>query len=51
MLTSAHFYRLVPVVFTASALILVVLALCAGNKPGVLDAYDVITVHQSCNPL
>ncbi|KAK4129137.1 hypothetical protein N657DRAFT_676803 [Parathielavia appendiculata] len=47
MLTSAHFFRLVPVVFTVSALILALLALCAGNTPGVLDTYDIITIYTS----
>ncbi|KAK4098594.1 hypothetical protein N658DRAFT_488308 [Parathielavia hyrcaniae] len=47
MLTGAHFFRLMPVVFAVLALILAVLALSAGNKPGVLDTYDIITIYTS----
>jgi hypothetical protein len=37
--------RLLPVVFSLTALILLMLALFAGYKPGVLEDYDIITVR------
>ncbi|KAK4156146.1 protein ECM7 [Chaetomidium leptoderma] len=45
--TSAHMLRLPPVLCSFSALILVMLAFFAGNSPGVLDNYDIITVNTS----
>lgn len=43
-------FRSLPVVLSFAALILVMLALFAGNKPGILEDYDIITVSSYCQP-
>lgn len=51
--TAAHFLRMTPLVFSWVAILLAVLVLCAGNKPGVMEGYNIITVRissQSLNP-
>ncbi|GAB1310622.1 hypothetical protein MFIFM68171_00832 [Madurella fahalii] len=40
-------YRLIPVLCALPAFILVMLALLAGNSPGVLEDYDIISVNTS----
>ncbi|KAH6619343.1 hypothetical protein B0J18DRAFT_241936 [Chaetomium sp. MPI-SDFR-AT-0129] len=42
--TAAHFLRMTPVVFSWVALLLAVLVLCAGNKPGFMEGYNLISV-------
>jgi hypothetical protein len=38
-----HAFRAVPLLFSFIAFILAMLALFAGNKPGVLEGYNIIT--------
>ncbi|KAL1843832.1 hypothetical protein VTJ49DRAFT_7183 [Mycothermus thermophilus] len=40
-------FRLLPVIFSFVAFILALLALFAGNKPGILEGYDILTVNIS----
>ncbi|KAL2180571.1 uncharacterized protein P884DRAFT_267317 [Thermothelomyces heterothallicus CBS 202.75] len=43
MWTSSQFLRILPVVLTITVFLLSMLALFAGNRPGVLESYDIIT--------
>ncbi|KAL2271356.1 hypothetical protein VTJ83DRAFT_727 [Remersonia thermophila] len=43
-------FRLLPVVFSFVVFILALLALFAGNKPGILESYDILTVNISYLP-
>ncbi len=44
MVAASHLFRLLPVLCSFAAFILVVLALFAGNKQGFLEDYNIITV-------
>ncbi|KAL2157964.1 hypothetical protein VTH06DRAFT_4773 [Thermothelomyces fergusii] len=47
MWTSSQLLRILPVVLTIAAVLLSMLALFAGNRPGVLENYHIITVDTS----